>query len=441
MMNVRISLFEDGAMRVHTPLFVPAVSMLRLGNIPWKQRNRSAITMVGDGSRIWRKQLGPAILLCSIFYGLHSSPDWLRYIERAIQLQNIDRNSGGADIQEAARIIRSKFALLPINDIDARLNELNIEVDSKLVSIKNNNLRLSDVLRSMKDPYTRVVPVQELEGFRKFDPSDTGIVLREGMGGIFISSAGRHDVDKLMEGSEVLNVAGRKVLNIYDAAELLIQSKKPLHITLKHPPSRVEKIAVTEDVVVDRERDESKLVAQSVSSSLIKQNSFTIGYIRIKEFTASVGDEVAPCISFCNTYTHARELSGTRGPLLRMMPPCTYPPFSSSSRPLPPPSLCSSLLLSLLSAVSPAQPVPQFAKPEPQFGALQACARRCLFQKEGCIVFREARVRHTGEARSRPRSRCKGRYASGDAASPGAGHRQTSTKAGSRELTRQLAPA
>ncbi len=232
-----------------------------------------------------RNKIAKVIIALSLAFGLSASPGWMEGIEREWQVRMIDRQTTSEGVQEAIDIIRRKFALLPLVEIDARLGGLSTESPPK-------NIVLSNVIQRLEDRYSRVASHLELSSLFKFDPSGTGVVIRQGPdGGIYLSHAGRRDDVRDMR---VLSIAGQVVSTLYEAAELLIQHEKPLEITLQGSADGIKEGDRT-SIMVDVDDEYKRLTDQgtgSVQATMLKQGSHTIGYIRIKQFDAFVGNEV-----------------------------------------------------------------------------------------------------------------------------------------------------
>ncbi len=110
-------------------------------------------------------------------------------------------------------------------------------------------------------------------------------------GDIYLSHAGRR---KDIGDMRVVSIAGQAVSNLYDAAELLIYHEKPLEIILKGSAYGIKEEDSTK-ILVDVDDEYKRLRDQgggSVESTMLKQGSRAIGYIRIKQFDAFVGNEV-----------------------------------------------------------------------------------------------------------------------------------------------------
>jgi hypothetical protein len=225
------------------------------------------------------KNVGVTIIMLSLAFGLSAFPGWMETIERGWQVHMIDQQVTGEGVQEAIGILRRKFALLPISEIDARL---------KSVSTESQKTTISDVLQRLGDKYSRIASHQELSSLLNFDPSGLGVVLRQGQdGGIYLSHAGRRE--DVRDDMRIVSIAGYAVSNLYDAAELLVQHEKPLEFILEGKSYGIKEDDSTR-IMMDID-DEFKR-GGSVHATMLRQGSRSIGYIRIKQFDAFVGDEV-----------------------------------------------------------------------------------------------------------------------------------------------------
>jgi hypothetical protein len=230
-----------------------------------------------------RRKIGVGIISLFAVYGLSASPEWIEGIQRGWQVYTIDRQSTGEGVQEAIGILRKKFALLQLSEIDARLKSVSENSDKDIF--------ISDILQRLEDKYSRIASPRELASLLKFDPSGTGVVLRQGLdGGIYLSHASkREDVQEM----RVFSIAGEAVASLYDAAELLIEHEKPLEIVLTGS-ALGNKGQERTRILVDVQDEFKRLEEQggSVHAALVKVGARSIGYIRIKQFDAFVGNKV-----------------------------------------------------------------------------------------------------------------------------------------------------
>ncbi len=213
----------------------------------------------------------------------------------ASELQSTFQDSPKAILDEAWQLVYKEYVDAEFNRVDwlgVRQSLLGGEYTSKDAAY--NELRR--VLRRLEDPYTRFLnPAQyaALTEQTSGEVSGVGVHLQRADQNLVVSSTLENSPAKragLLPGDIILMIDGRagRNLSVENAAQLIRgESGSKLTVIVRHPNGTEETFDLIREVVS----------VPTVSFELQQQDSVSVGYIRLDEFSAHAADQMRTAIA------------------------------------------------------------------------------------------------------------------------------------------------